>query len=160
MFWLNTSIKFLYGYRSYPCCLTLAFNRAIGFSSSRTLDVKMNDPVEKAKRLAAFKAVDNHVVVISFKNVERKKGETLFLCVLRVAAGTRVLRNVSFRLGWCHWNWEWIHRGLCRWTSGTESQGWGFGSYLCPVFFPSQAAHHTVWAEIGRFRNESWSILN
>jgi hypothetical protein len=66
MFWLNTSIKFLYGYRSYRCCLTLAFNRAIGFSSSRTLDVKMNDPVENAKRLAAFKAVDNHVVVISF----------------------------------------------------------------------------------------------
>ncbi|XP_046453852.1 ribose-5-phosphate isomerase-like isoform X1 [Daphnia pulex] len=62
MFWLNTSIKFLYGYRSYRCCLTLAFNRAIGYRSSRTTDVKMNDPVENAKRLAAFKAVDNHVV--------------------------------------------------------------------------------------------------
>nr|CAG4648105.1 EOG090X0ACL [Moina brachiata]SVE93158.1 EOG090X0ACL [Moina brachiata] len=40
-----------------------AVSRALGHqSASRGTDVKMNDPVENAKRLAAYKAVDNHVV--------------------------------------------------------------------------------------------------
>jgi hypothetical protein len=73
---------------------------------------------------------------------------------------SRGLKNVScaFHLGWCHWNWKWVHGGVCCWTSGTESQGWGFGSYLCPILLPSQTAHHSVWIEIGRFGDEPRSM--
>lgn len=152
MFWSNASIKFHYSYRSYRCCLTLAFNRAFGCSLSQATDVKMNDPVENAKRLAAFKAVDNHVVVMNrivSKSFEREP------CYAFLACLRNGLTYIStLHLGWCHWHWEWINSGLCCWTSSTKSQGRGAGSHLCPIIFPSKAVDHTTWFKVGRFGDE------
>lgn len=63
MFWLSGS-RFLRSNRSSRGCPLLAVSRAFGHRST-SRDAKMNDPVEEAKRLAAYKAVDNHVAVMN-----------------------------------------------------------------------------------------------
>ena len=137
-------LRNFYHHRS---CLVLAFNRAIGYSCSLPKDSKMNDPVEAAKRLAAFKAVDNHVVVMNQTSLNLK-GSCPRVCLF----------TENLLLGWCHWNREWIYCRVCCGTTGAESEGWGFGSHLRSIFFPSQAVNHSTWTQTWWSWDASWGI--